>query len=199
MMEKKYDPKEVEKKIAKFWEENRIFAFDSSSSKPVFSIDTPPPTVSGTVHVGSVLGYASSEFIARFRRMRGFNVFYPMGFDDNGLASERFVEKKLGVKAVDMPRDEFVKLCLRRDTERREGVQKGLGRARDISRLVFDLQDHKRALPENIAEILHRNLQQRQGVQAGGAGHMVHELPDCDSASGTRGRREEDAVEYYLF
>jgi valyl-tRNA synthetase len=112
-MDKIYNPKEVEPRIMKFWDESKTFSFDSSSSKPVFSIDTPPPTISGTIHVGSVLGYASSEFIARYKRMKGFNVFYPMGFDDNGLASERYVEKKMGIKAVDMPRSEFVQVCLR--------------------------------------------------------------------------------------
>ena len=111
-MQKKYDPKEVEPRIIKFWKDCKIFAFDKDSDKPVFSIDTPPPTVSGTIHVGHVLGYSPVEFIARFKRMNGFNVFYPMGFDDNGLPSERYVEKKIGKRAVDMSRKEFVELCL---------------------------------------------------------------------------------------
>ena len=112
-MEKRYDPKEVEARIKDFWKESNIFKFDKNSKKPIFSIDTPPPTISGLIHVGHVLGYASSEFIARYRRMRGFNIFYPMGFDDNGLPSERYVEKKLKIKAADLPRDEFIKLCLK--------------------------------------------------------------------------------------
>jgi len=112
-MQKVYNPKEVETRIRDFWKEKNIFAFDRKSKKPIFSIDTPPPTISGLIHVGHVLGYATSEFIARYRRMRGFNIFYPMGFDDNGLASERFVENKLGIKAVDVSREEFIKLCLK--------------------------------------------------------------------------------------
>ena len=113
IVEKKYDPKEVEPSIRLFWLENKIFVFDRDSDKPMFSIDTPPPTVSGLIHVGHVLGYSAAEFIARYKRMRGFNVFYPMGFDDNGLPSERYVEKKLGIKAVDMSRKEFIDLCLK--------------------------------------------------------------------------------------
>lgn len=112
-MQDRYDPKEVEPRIKLFWNENKIFVFDKSSKKPVFSIDTPPPTVSGLIHVGHVLGYSAVEFIARYKRMRGFNVFYPMGFDDNGLPSERYVEKKLGIRAIDMSRKEFIELCLK--------------------------------------------------------------------------------------
>jgi len=112
-MQDKYDPREVEPRIKLFWRENKIFIFDKDSDKPIFSIDTPPPTVSGLIHVGHILAYSPVEFIARYKRMRGFNVFYPMGFDDNGLASERYVEQKLGIKAVDMPRNEFKELCLK--------------------------------------------------------------------------------------
>ena len=105
-MQDKYNPKEVEPRIQKFWEEKKVFRFDVKSKKPIFSIDTPPPTISGLIHVGHVLGYATAEFIARYKRMKGFNVFYPMGFDDNGLPSERYVENKLGIKAIDMSRQE---------------------------------------------------------------------------------------------
>jgi len=112
-MQKKYNPKEVEPRIRKFWRTKKIFDFNIKSKKPIFSIDTPPPTISGLIHVGHVLGYATEEFIARYKRMQDFNVFYPMGFDDNGLPSERFVENKLGIKAVDLPRQEFIKLCLK--------------------------------------------------------------------------------------
>lgn len=112
-IKKNYDPKEAEPRIQKFWEKKKLFDFDPKSKKPVYSIDTPPPTVSGLIHVGHVLAYSPAEYIARFWRMMGYNIFYPMGFDDNGLASERFVEKKLGVKAVYMPREQFIKLCLK--------------------------------------------------------------------------------------
>src|SRR3989337_1865538 len=94
-MEKVYNPKLVEVKIQKFWKDRKIFEFNPKSKK-IFSIDTPPPTISGEIHMGHAMSYSQAEFIARFWRMQGFNVFYPMGFDDNGLASERFVEKKLG-------------------------------------------------------------------------------------------------------
>lgn len=110
---KKYDPKEIEPRIQKFWEENAIFKFDPASDKPTYSIDTPPPTLSGYIHMGHVLSYSQAEFVARYQRMRGKNVFYPMGFDDNGLPTERFVEKKYKVNVKKLGREEFVRLCLK--------------------------------------------------------------------------------------
>lgn len=110
---KKYDPKDIEPRIQMFWEENKIFKFDPASEKPTYSIDTPPPTLSGYIHMGHVLSYSQAEFVARYQRMQGKNVFYPMGFDDNGLPTERFVEKKHKVNIRDIGREEFVKLCLK--------------------------------------------------------------------------------------
>ena len=70
--------------------------------KAVYSIDTPPPTVSGHLHVGHVFSYTHTDIIARFKRMNGFDVFYPMGWDDNGLPTERRVQNYYGVR-VDTP------------------------------------------------------------------------------------------------
>ncbi len=80
------------------WEEAGAYRYDPSASRPeVFSIDTPPPTVSGSLHMGSVFGYVQTDAIARYRRMRGWKVFYPMGWDDNGLPTERRVQTYFGV------------------------------------------------------------------------------------------------------
>ncbi|HDM22583.1 MAG TPA: valine--tRNA ligase, partial [Methanomicrobia archaeon] len=107
-----YKPGEIEEKIQRFWEEKRIYKFDLQSEKPIFSIDTPPPTFSGEIHMGHAMSYSQAEFMARYKRMRGYNVFYPMGFDDNGLPTERLVEKKYGVNIEEIGREKFVKLCL---------------------------------------------------------------------------------------
>lgn len=111
-MSTKYDPKESEPKWQKFWEDNNIYKYQPDSEKPIYSIDTPPPTVSGKIHVGHIFSYTQAEVIARFKRMQGYNVFYPFGFDDNGLPTERLVEKEINKKAVDMPRKEFISTCL---------------------------------------------------------------------------------------
>src|SRR5256714_3789397 len=80
------------------WEAEGTFRFDRSRTRDeIFSIDTPPPTVSGSLHVGHVLSYTHTDTIARFQRMRGKEVFYPMGWDDNGLPTERRVQNHFGV------------------------------------------------------------------------------------------------------
>ncbi len=101
-----------EKKWQIEWEKQKLYAFDPASKAPVFSIDTPPPTVSGRMHIGHAFSYVQADFVARYKRMNGFNVFYPFGLDDNGLATERLVEKSLNIRAKNFTREEFIKICL---------------------------------------------------------------------------------------
>lgn len=107
-----YSPLEKEGYWQKFWENKGINEFDPESSKELFTIDTPPPTISGALHLGHVFSYAQTEVIARYRRLAGFNVRYPMGFDNNGLPTERLVEKERKIQGHNMPLAEFVKTCL---------------------------------------------------------------------------------------
>ncbi|MEQ1573562.1 MAG: valine--tRNA ligase, partial [Vicinamibacterales bacterium] len=89
----------LEQKWSERWEAAGIYRFDRSRSREaVFSVDTPPPTVSGSLHVGHVFSYTHTDVIARFQRMRGKAVFYPMGWDDNGLPTERRVQNYYGVR-----------------------------------------------------------------------------------------------------
>lgn len=111
---KNYEPEESEKKWNKYWEENKIYDFNPESKKEIFSIDTPPPYASADhLHVGHGMHYSQFEFVARFKKLRGYNVFFPMGFDDNGLPTERFVEKKHNVDKTKISRDDFIKLCMK--------------------------------------------------------------------------------------
>ena len=112
MLEGKYNTKESEKKWQDFWEKTGIYKFNPESTEKIFSIDNPPPTVNGKIHIGHVFSYTQIEMIARYMRMKGYNVFYPFGFDDNGLPTERLVEKQIGKKANQLSREEFTKLCL---------------------------------------------------------------------------------------
>ena len=133
-----YNPKEAEQKWLKYWEKHHIHAFDSrAKKKKTFTIDTPPPTVSGEMHIGHAFSYAQQDFIARYKRMQGFNVFYPFGTDDNGLPTERLVEKMKNVKGITMSRPEFVKLCYQTIKETKKNfVQpwKDLGMSCDFSK-----------------------------------------------------------------
>ena len=89
---------DLEERWASTWEDAGTYRFDDAATRDeVFSIDTPPPTVSGSLHMGSVFGYVQTDAIARYRRMRGWKLFYPMGWDDNGLPTERRVQTYFGV------------------------------------------------------------------------------------------------------
>jgi valyl-tRNA synthetase len=108
---KKYDFKESEEKWKKIWKEEGIYKFDPKSKKKIYSVDTPPPTVSGDMHMGHAFSYSHEDFIIRFQRMKQKNIFFPFGTDDNGLPTERLVERLKKVKHNSMERSEFVKLC----------------------------------------------------------------------------------------
>lgn len=110
MLDKKYNAEEKEKKWLDYWKENKIYEF-KRNGKEVYSIDTPPPTVNGKIHIGHIFSYTQTEMLARYKRLRGYNIFYPFGFDDNGLPSERLVEKEQGKRAHEIGREEFSKLC----------------------------------------------------------------------------------------
>ncbi|MDA1185149.1 MAG: valine--tRNA ligase [Acidobacteria bacterium] len=128
----------LEEKWNARWEAEGAYRFDREHARQdVYSIDTPPPTVSGSLHIGHVFSYTHTDVIARFQRMRGKAVFYPMGWDDNGLPTERRVQNYYGVRcdpslaydpdfqppekpgkrAVSVSRPNFVELCLRLTAE----------------------------------------------------------------------------------
>jgi len=111
MLEQNYNAEQVEKKWQEYWLKQGTFNFHADKNKKVFSIDTPPPTLSGNMHIGHAFSYAQQDFIARYQRMKGMNVYYPFGIDNNGLPTERMVEKLKQVKSVKMDRPSFVKLC----------------------------------------------------------------------------------------
>ena len=110
MLDKKYDSLVKEEKWLNYWKKNKIYEF-KPDYREVYSIDTPPPTVNGKIHIGHIFSYSQAEMIARYKRLRGYNVFYPFGFDDNGLPSERLVEKEQKKKAHEIGRESFSKLC----------------------------------------------------------------------------------------
>ncbi|MDD5098111.1 MAG: valine--tRNA ligase [Candidatus Pacebacteria bacterium] len=130
---KNYDFKISEEKWRKSWEDNKLFEFSYNKGDKLFVVDTPPPYVSADhLHAGHIMSYAQAEFIVRYKRMQGFNVFYPMGFDDNGLPTERFVEKKYKINKAKITKKEFIDLCLK-ETEKGIETYKNLWNKLGIS------------------------------------------------------------------
>ncbi|MFH1592486.1 MAG: valine--tRNA ligase [Candidatus Woesearchaeota archaeon] len=126
-MSKNYDARKAEEKWRKHWEKSRVYCFNNKSKKKIYSIDTPPPTVSGGIHMGHAFSYTHTDIIARYKRMQGFNVFYPFGFDNNGLPTERLVEKEKNVRAKDTPRKKFNNMCLQVSKEYEDMFKKFWG------------------------------------------------------------------------
>ncbi|MFD9887075.1 valine--tRNA ligase [Streptomyces alboflavus] len=152
----------LEEKWSRRWDESGVYAFDAEHARTaprdeLFAIDTPPPTVSGSLHVGHVFSYTHTDTVARYQRMRGKNVFYPMGWDDNGLPTERRVQHHYGVRCdpalphdpdftppaapgkrqVPVSRENFIELCERlteRDEQAFEDLWRRLGLSVDWSR-----------------------------------------------------------------
>jgi len=163
---KNYQPDEIEPRLEEFWQEARIYHFDPQAKGPVYSIDTPPPTVSGHLHLGHVYSYSHADFIARFMRMNGKQVFYPMGFDDNGLPTERLVEKRYGITAAKVGREIFIQKCLEVSQEAEQDYRalwQRLGLSIDwryTYRTIDDLS--RRTAQLSFLEFYQRNLAYRQ-------------------------------------
>jgi len=162
----------LESTLIEKWEASGVYAFDRSASRDqVFAIDTPPPTVSGSLHMGHVFSYTHTDTVARFWRMRGKSVFYPMGWDDNGLPTERRVQNYFGVscdpnvaydpkftppfrgdvpkdhRAVAISRPNFIELCVElthQDEKIFEDLFRRLGLSVDWSLLYTTISDYAR-------------------------------------------------------
>ena len=127
MPEGDYKAEQVEEKWQQSWVENNTYVYENLTGDEVFSIDTPPPTVSGSLHMGHLYGQTLQDFMARFQRMRGKKVFQPFGYDDNGIASERLTESELDIRHQDYTRREFQekcrKVCLEYENQFTENMQ----------------------------------------------------------------------------
>jgi len=106
-----YDTRAVEKKWQENWEKDHTYWFDWSSQKPVYSIDNPPRYANAALHLGHATSYTQIDFAARYKRLRGFNVFFPLCADVNGMPIEVSTEKKYGVNRKNTPRQKLIELC----------------------------------------------------------------------------------------
>ena len=184
----------IEDRWAAAWQEQGTYSFDRSKPREqIYAIDTPPPTVSGSLHVGHVFSYTHTDIVARFKRMRGAEVFYPMGWDDNGLPTERRVQNYYGVRCdpslpyvegfvpphegtdgravraadqVPVSRRNFIELCLRlsaADERQFEALWRRLGLSVDWSMTYQTIGEQARAVAQ--AAFL-RNLARGEAYQA---------------------------------
>ena len=184
----------LEESWSQRWAELGTYTFDRSKTREqIYSIDTPPPTVSGSLHVGHVFSYTHTDVVARYRRMRGAEVFYPMGWDDNGLPTERRVQNYYGVRCdpslpydpdftpphegtdgktikasdqVPVSRRNFVELCERltvEDERQFEALWRRLGLSVDWSMTYQTISAEARAVAQ---QAFLRNLQRGEAYQA---------------------------------
>ncbi|MCS7103706.1 MAG: class I tRNA ligase family protein, partial [Candidatus Korarchaeum sp.] len=110
LKEKHWSP-EMELEVQSLWSREGLYRFDVNSEKPKFSIDTPPPYASGKWHVAAAIHYSQIDMIARSMRMMGYEVYFPLGIDRNGLPVEVETEKKYGIKMFEYSREDFIRLC----------------------------------------------------------------------------------------
>lgn len=149
-MEKKYNSLASEAAIRHFWDEQKTYHFDIQSG-PLFSIDTPPPTVSGSLHIGHIFSYTQTDIVARYKRLSGHAVFYPFGFDDNGLPTERFVEKQRGISASRVGRSAFIQACLEETVlveKQFETLWKQIGLSVDWRQSYTTINEHTRKISQ---------------------------------------------------
>ncbi len=111
-LDKDYKAHEVEEKWLKLWKDE-MYYFDWNSKKPHYIIDTPPPYPTGSFHIGHALNWCIIDFIARYKRMNGYEVMFPQGWDCHGLPTEVKVEEKYGIRKRDVPREKFRELCIK--------------------------------------------------------------------------------------
>ena len=178
----------IEQRWVEAWDADGTYLFDRTRPRAeVYSIDTPPPTVSGSLHVGHVFSYTHTDCIARYKRMRGYSVFYPMGWDDNGLPTERRVQNYFGVRCdpslpydpafeppaepdpqqqVPISRRNFVELCERLTVEDEvvfEELWRRLGLSIDWTQTYQTIDDNARAVSQRA---FLRNLARGEAYQS---------------------------------
>ena len=152
-MDKTYDAERIEKKWQDYWEKNNIYKFDSKSKKKIFSIDVPPIYASaGHLHIGHALHYTQFEIIARFKRMKGYNVYFAPCFDDNGLPTEKYVEEKYNLDKTKISKKEFRELCLKEsekvEKEYVDKVFRRLGHSYDWSLLYRTIDKNSQRISQ---------------------------------------------------
>ena len=212
---KHFDAPEAERRWDRVWEEQGTYRYDPTRPREeTFVVDTPPPTVSGSLHIGHVFSYTHTDVLARYKRMTGLNVFYPMGWDDNGLPTERRVqnyfhvrcdphahyEENLEIESATakqrkkpprlVSRPNFIDLCHRVTRRGREGLRGAVAPPGALGRLEPAVRDDRPPLPPHRPAELPRSLREGARLQRRRAHRLGRRLPDRGRAGGDGRPRE---------
>ncbi|MFX0035085.1 MAG: valine--tRNA ligase [Candidatus Hermodarchaeota archaeon] len=192
---KRFNFKAIQEKWMKFWNENKIYAFDKEQKDQIFTIDTPPPFVSGVLHIGQYLNYAWIDFVARYRRMRGENVYFPQGWDCHGLPVELAVTRNYQISKSD--RENFIEKC-------REWVEKNIkNMTRQLDELGYSTDweytyrtmndDYKRKVQLSLLDFYEKGLLYREKFP-------IHFCVNCETsvAKAEVGYQEEIGKLWYI-
>lgn len=191
-MEKKYKPEIVEKKWMESWNDS-LYYFDAPSDKPPYIIDTPPPYPTGDFHIGNALNWCYIDFIARYKRMRGYEVMFPQGWDCHGLPTEVKVEETHGISKHQVSPQEFRELCRQLTSgniEQMKGMMRRLGMSIDWSKEYVTMDDrYKRYTQLSFLKMYHDGLIYQ-------AEHPVNWCPRCETAIAFAEVEYEDRAAY---
>ena len=179
-MEKIYDPGTIEPRWQEAWDRWGIHKYDDHDLvKPTFSIDTPPPYPSGELHIGNILNWCYFDFVARYKRLKGFNVHFPQGWDCHGLPTEVRTEKTMKIRKRDVPPEQFREDCIRLTNEwivaMKQTIQK-MGFSIDWN-LEYRTMDpsYWRKTQVSFIRLYHKNLLYK-------GEHPVNWCPRCETA-----------------
>jgi valyl-tRNA synthetase len=177
-----YDPDAVEPRWQRRWVDEETYAYsddDPTDPNTVFSIDSPPPTVSGSLHMGHLYGFTLQDFVARFERMRGEATFFPFGYDDNGIASERLTEDELDIRHQEFERREFQRkcreVCAKYEDQFTENIQ-GLGVSVDWNHTYQTIEPRVQRISQlSFVDLYEQGREYREKAPA-------IWCPDCETA-----------------
>ena len=192
----RYDALEIERKWQDYWEKEKIYKFDKNADGEIYAIDNPPSFTSGTLHMGHALNHSWIDFIARYKRMRGYNVLFPQGFDCHGLPTELKVEKVYGIGKKD--RDEFRRKCEEWTTDaiaKMKEQYKKLGYSADAENQYYETRMpwYKALVQYSLVEMYEKGLVYRSS-------QPVLWCPNCGTALAKAevGYVEKEGKLYYL-
>ncbi len=175
----RYDHKHMEAEWQGYWDKNGTYKYDRKSRKPVFSIDTPPPYPTGRLHMGHVLNWCYMDFLSRYRRMNGFEVFFPQGWDCHGLPTEVKVEETNKINKNDVPREKFRQMCIElteANIIKMRSQMKAMGFSQDWAlEYVTMRREYYSKTQLSFLELYHKDLIYQ-------AEHPVNWCPRCETA-----------------